>query len=264
MTEKKIDLSISIVVYKDYLSAFETIKSIETFTNVNIKKIIYVIDNSNEKSDSKKRFLKKIKLYEDICFISTEKNLGFSKAHNLVIEKLYSKYHAIVNPDVILHEDSFEKIINFMELNQKDVGMVIPKIVDPNGILQLAYRRELTILDMVVHFFNAKLFRKRYDYHTMKEKNFDKSFSVPFGQGSFLVIQTSLFKKLNGFDERFFMYMEDADLCKRVNQVSKLKYFPNSVVEHKWVRGSHKNLKLLKIHIVSMVKYFQKWGIKLF
>lgn len=58
------------------------------------------------------------------------------------------------------------------------------------------------------------------------------------------------------------MYMEDADLCKRVNQVSKLMYFPGATVVHKWQRGSRKNKKLFKYHIESMRYYFKKWGYK--
>jgi GT2 family glycosyltransferase len=85
---------------------------------------------------------------------------------------------------------------------------------------------------------------------------------VPFAQGSFLVIQTDLYKQLKGFDDRFFMYMEDADLCKRVNEVSVVRYFPDTAVVHKWEKGSHKSMKLFKIHLQSMYRYFKKWGFR--
>ena len=71
-------------------------------------------------------------------------------------------------------------------------------------------------------------------------------------------------EKLNGFDDNFFMYLEDADLCKRVNQVSKLMYLPTATVIHKWAKGSHKNKTLFKHHVNSMKYYFKKWGYKLF
>ena len=69
-------------------------------------------------------------------------------------------------------------------------------------------------------------------------------------------------KDLQGFDDNFFMYVEDADLCRRVNLVSKLVYFPGASVIHKWEKGSHSNKKLFKYHIESMKYYFKKWGIK--
>ena len=115
---------------------------------------------------------------------------------------------------------------------------------------------------MFVRMFFKNNFKKRQEWHTMQYEDYSKPFQVPFGQGSFLVIKTELFKRINGFDERYFMYMEDADLCKRVNQVSKLMYFPGATVVHKWQRGSHKNKKLFKYHIESMRHYFKKWGYK--
>ena len=110
---------------------------------------------------------------------------------------------------------------------------------------------------------NEVSFEKRKAKHTMQYQDYTKPFRVPFGQGSFLVVRTELFKELNGFDDNFFMYLEDADLCKRVNQISKLMYFPNATVIHKWGRGSHTNKTLFKYHLQSMMVYFKKWGIKL-
>ena len=98
----------------------------------------------------------------------------------------------------------------------------------------------------------------------MQDMDFSKTFQVPFGQGSFLIIRSELFKEIGGFDDNFFMYVEDADLCKRVNQVSKLMYYPGARVIHKWEKGSHKNRMLLKYHVQSMIYYFRKWGMKIF
>ena len=97
----------------------------------------------------------------------------------------------------------------------------------------------------------------------MQDMDYKKTFPVPFAQGSFLVIRTELFRQLGGFDERYFLYMEDADLCRRVNEVSELRYCPKAEVIHKWGKGSHKNFKLFCIHVKSMIAYFGKWGWKL-
>lgn len=69
-------------------------------------------------------------------------------------------------------------------------------------------------------------------------------------------------KETYGFDEWYFMYVEDADLCKRINQVSQLKYYPYTSVIHLWGKESQKNLKLLKWHMQAMIRYFVKWGLK--
>ena len=77
--------------------------------------------------------------------------------------------------------------------------------------------------------------------------------------GCFMFIRTELFRQLDGFDKRFFMYFEDIDLSKRVNRVSKVMYYPYVSVYHEWERGGAKNMKLLLIQISSMFKYFLKW-----
>lgn len=261
----KYDISISIVVYRNYKDAEKAIESIYNFTSDKINKKVYIIDNGAKLTGSQdvNKFLKFLSIYPNVEYIDAKENLGFGKAHNLVINMIDSKYHTIVNPDIVLLEDSFSKLVNFMESNE-DIGMTIPKLVDNQGNLQYVYRHELTLFDMFNRMFLKSFFKKRDFYHTMHYKDYSMPFKVPFGQGSFLFIRTYLFKKLEGFDENFFMYVEDADLCKRVNKVSKLMYYPYTEIVHNWEKGSHKNLLLLKYHIKSTIYYFKKWGIKIF
>ena len=257
------DISVAIVVYKNYSEAVEAIKSIEKYTIQTIKKKIYVIDNSvtEDIQKEKKEFLEEIICYKDVEFIDTGNNLGFGRGHNYILHRLDSKFHAIVNPDIIIKEDVFSNIISFM--CDETIGMCIPRIVDQNNELQRVYRRDITVVDVGIRMFFCGLFKKRQERHTLQDKDYTKPFQVPFGQGSFLVIRTELFKEIGGFDDRFFMYLEDADLCKRVNQISKLMYCPYATVVHKWEKGSHKDFKLFRMHMSSMYAYFKKWGFKL-
>ncbi|WP_075721246.1 glycosyltransferase family 2 protein [Roseburia sp. 499] len=252
-----IDISITIVAYNDEEDVRNAVCSIMEHTAATIKKKIYIVDNSTEKNalDS---FATQ---WEEVGYRKPEQNLGFGAGHNYVLSELDSKYHAIVNPDIILKEDSLQTLMKFMEQNQ--VGMAVPRMTDEKGEFQAVYRRELTVLDMGIRMFLSSHFKKRQAYHTMQDMDYSKTFQVPFAQGSFLVIQTELFQKLGGFDTRYFMYMEDADLCKQVNQCSSLYYCPDTTVIHKWERASKKNGKLRRIHIASMFRYFCKWGWKL-
>ena len=168
---------------------------------------------------------------------------------------------SIVNPDILLTEDSFLTLMGFLE--KTGAGMVVPRLTDEQGELQSVYRREPTLLDMAIRMFFPSLFKKRQSYHTMQDMDYGKPFRVPFAQGSFLVIRTELFRELGGFDNRYFMYMEDVDLCRQVNIKSSLWYCPKTSVIHKWERGSHKDWKLLKLHLTSMFQYFRKWGWRL-
>lgn len=252
------DLTITIVSYHNEEDVKKAVESIEKYTPESIKKKIYIVDNSEKKESE---FGKLQETYSDVTCLVTGKNLGFGGGHNYVLKQLDSKYHAIVNPDIILEEDVFSKLISFMQ--DESIGMCVPRLVDEEGELLAVYRRELTIWDMFVRMFLKNAFQKRQAYHTMQDADYTKSFEVPFAQGSFLLIRTELFQRLGGFDERFFLYMEDADLCKRVNQVSRLCYCPDTKVIHKWEKGSHKSKKLFKLHVQSMISYFKKWGIKL-
>ena len=252
------DLTITIVSYHNEEDVRKAVESIEKYTPESIKKQIYIVDNS-EKPETELGKLNEV--YPDVTYLATGKNLGFGGGHNYVLEQLDSKYHAIVTPDIILEEDAFSKLISFMK--DESIGMCVPRLVDEEGELLAVYRRELTIWDMFLRMFLKGAFKKRQAYHTMQDADYTKAFDVPFAQGSFLLIRTELFQKLGGFDERFFLYMEDADLCKRVNQVSRLSYCPDTKVIHKWEKGSHKSKKLFKLHVQSMIAYFKKWGIKM-
>lgn len=254
---KHVRLSISIVSYNNFKDVCKAIETIEKYTNAKLTKVIYIIDNADERH----LYEDFVKQYNDVEYIYTGKNLGFGKGHNYVLDRLNSDYHAYVNPDILLREDSFSKIIEYMEKN--NVHAVAPRLVDQNGKFQNVYRRDVTVADMFIRMFARGLFPKRVAYHELSDHDFTKPFQVPFAQGSFLVLDTSLVKQLKGFDDRYFMYMEDADLCKRINRITPLMYYPYTTVIHKWEKGSHRNKKLFKIHVQSMIAYMNKWGWKL-
>lgn len=252
-----IDISITIVAFNDEEDVRNAVYSILEHTAGRISKRIYIVDNSTEHNELSSL----AKKYGEVVYKRPGDNLGFGGGHNYVLQDLDSKYHAIVNPDILLTEDSFSVLLDFLEI--QGAGMAVPRLVDEKGALQAVYRRELTVMDMAVRMAFPSHFLRRQHYHTMQDMDYNRPFQVPFAQGSFLVIRTELFRRLGGFDCRYFMYMEDADLCRQVNDVSSLWYCPATSVIHKWERGSHKDMHLLKIHVVSMIRYFRKWGWKL-
>lgn len=255
------DLTFSIVAYKNYAQIINAVNTINKFTN-NFSKEIIVVDNTEK--EERKNYLKdiqKLASLANVILIVNNTNLGFGKANNIALKKAQGIFFVICNPDILLIENSFDKILPYMKTNPS-VGAIIPRLVDKNYKIEPVYRRELTPGDVIIRYIHPfGLFSKRRAYHTMQDMDYSKPFQVPFGQGSFIVIRTSLMKKINGFDERYFMYVEDADLCKRINQTSTLEYFPYTSVVHLWEKGSHRNSKLMKWHIQSMIKYFVKWGI---
>lgn len=253
------DLSITIVSYnnkRDIIACLESLLLYEKQNGLTMQ--IFIVNNSPKQSccDLADKFPVKV--------LELNENKGFGSGHNAVIPFLDSRYHVVLNPDIIFHESVFGKLVKHLDENSH-IGACAPLIVDDKENLQEVYRREITVYDLICRYAPFPLCalpgcQKRRRFHIMR--NVDKSapFECEFIQGSFLVIPTTLFKKIKGFDERFFMYAEDADLCKRIRQMHKtVECFPECKVVHKWERASHRSFKLFRIHAVSLVKYFCKW-----
>lgn len=83
---------------------------------------------------------------------------------------------------------------------------------------------------------------------------------VPSLSGCFMFMRVDVLRKIGGFDERFFMYAEDLDLSRRIGTISDTIFNPNIIVMHGYDKGSYKSWKLLRFHIFSVFKYFNKWG----
>jgi hypothetical protein len=113
-------------------------------------------------------------------------------------------------------------------------------------------------------FFNfgpfKKIVEKRNEMYELKFTGYDKIMEVPYLSGCFMFIRTEVLKKVGLFDERFFMYLEDTDLPRRIHRVSKTVYYPGVSIYHEYGKGSYKNPKLLKYHLDSVIKYFNKYG----
>lgn len=248
------DITISIVAYEDEQDVRRAVTSIEKHTDEKLRKVIYIIDNSRGQNGLKDFAAQ----YEDVRYFHMLKNLGFGGGHNYVVPMLDAPYHAIVNPDIVLTEDSFGILLEFMK--KTNAGMAIPRLVGTDGKLQAAYRRQPTVLDMGIRMFFPNHFQKRQRYHTLQDMDYSKPFRVPFAQGSFLVVKTEAFCWLEGFDSRYFMYMEDADLSRSINLITEgVWYCPDTTVIHRWERGSHKDWQLLKHHLKSMYRFFKRW-----
>ena len=94
----------------------------------------------------------------------------------------------------------------------------------------------------------------------MQWTGYNNIIEVPILSGCFMMLRCEVIKHIGGFDERFFMYAEDVDLCRRIGEVSKTIFYPYISIYHEYAKGSYSNKKMLMMHIRSMTKYFNKWG----
>jgi GT2 family glycosyltransferase len=149
--------------------------------------------------------------------------------------------------------------------NNKDVGLVMPKVLYPDGNIQYLCKLLPTPLDLFGRrFLNfcpfKKIVEKRNEVYELRFTGYDKIMEVPYLSGCFMFIRTEVLKKVGLFDERFFMYLEDTDLSRRTHRVAKTIYYPYVHIYHEYGKGSYKSLKLLYYHIKSAIKYFNKYG----
>jgi Predicted glycosyltransferases len=254
------DLSVSIVLYHNQKEQVE--KAIYSVLNTDLKIRLFLLDNSTYDD------LKSLSNIDSrIEYIFNNANLGFGKAHNIALRRSIEEnipYHLVLNPDVYFEKGVLEELYNFMEAN-KDVGLVMPKVLYPNGDIQYLCKLLPTPLDLFGRrFLNfgpfKKIIEKRNEIYELRFTGYDKIMEVPYLSGCFMFIRTKVLKKVGLFDERFFMYLEDTDLSRRIHRVSKTVYYPEVSIYHEYGKGSYKNPKLLKYHLDSAIKYFNKYG----
>ncbi|HEB62753.1 MAG TPA: glycosyltransferase family 2 protein [Bacteroidetes bacterium] len=265
------DLSVSIVTYNSELSLL--LKTIDSVNSVSFLKIkLIVIDNFSRYSyisNLQKRIDNYLRNFKNLTFlfIKNNHNLGFGKAHNIALKQSIEeniKYHLILNPDVYFEDGVLEELYDFME-KHPEVGLVMPKVLYPDGDVQYLCKLLPTPFDLFgrrflnFHPFNRYI-EKRNEIYELRFTGYDKIMEVPYLSGCFMFLRVNVLKKVGLFDERFFMYLEDTDLSRRIYRVAKTIYYPYVHIYHGYEKGSYKNLRLLKIHIESAIKYFNKWG----
>jgi len=266
-------LTACIVLYNSDISV--TSQTIDTYLSTDIPKYLILFDNAS-KNDILSRLRQKYAGNSNIFFLASEKNIGFGAGHNVAFARICHildigdnsrHYHLILNPDVIIHDKCLEKMIHHLEANH-NIGLLVPKILNQDGSIQKLNKRYPTIFDLFVRRFVPKFmskwrfFRDRDDYYTMTSMNYDTIHHLEFASGCFMLFGADIFRKLGGFDERFFLYMEDADISLRANHLSEVVFYPDSVITHLWARESHKSLYMTMIAIKSAILYFNKHGWK--
>lgn len=148
-----------------------------------------------------------------------------------------------------------------MEANS-DVGQLMPKVYYDNGTIQRLCKLLPHPVDLIGRrfFINFTSVKERNKIYELNGFTYDKVLDIPCLSGCFMFIRSSVLKQVGGFDPRYFMYLEDIDLTRRVNKVSRTVFYPDARVVHAFSKGSYGSTKLLKYHIVSAIKYFNKWG----
>lgn len=252
-------ITASIVLYKTNRKDVETILlcSLESC----IEKI-YIVDNSP--TPDLKAFIENLSSgNKKVEYIYGQGNIGFGRGNNIAIQKAItvgSTYHLVLNPDIIFEPSVIAELVEYMG-KCNDVGQLLPKVTYPDGSLQYLCRLLPTPFDMFGRrLLPSSWMKKRNARYEMHFSGYNETFNAPTLSGCFMLLKTSILKRVGLFDEQFFMYFEDNDLTRRIHQVSKTVYYPKVTIIHNHASEHRHNKFLLKESIKSAIKYFNKWG----
>lgn len=259
------EISIGIVSYNSVHKVKKLIKSLNVFQKTKELKInLFLIENGKDKNLSIATLLsdETKPQFVDIKIIDNNENLGFGGGHNKIASNVGTDIYYIVNPDIEFVDANVFAVIEEEFKNNERLNFLSPGIQNPQGNLQLYNKFDPTVWDMVVRFTPGNWFKKRKNAYVKKEYGYMHSQTIEFASGAFLAVKLSSFKQVGGFDDRYFLYFEDADLSRALRLSGEGLYMPEIRVQHDWERASRKNLKYLIILVESMIKYFGKWGWK--
>lgn len=197
-------------------------------------------------------------------------NLGYGRALNKAIQRLGDGLPlvAALNTDLQWESGCFETMLAWMQ-EHPDVVLAVPGIRsrDPQRSLQQLAKRDPTLLALFSRRFLPDGIKpawlRRYDArYVMADLDYEQVFEAPYLSGCCMVMRLDAFRAVGGFDERFFLYLEDADLTRRLRGHGRCVHLPLVSVVHAWGRGSHHSLWLTWVNLVSAFTYFRKWGLK--
>ena len=251
-------MTASIVVYSDALAdIYQLLKNLRSDQYI-LRWVIVDNGSSDEIRDAVQAM--------GGVYVRAGKNLGFGRGHNLALRQLAgvdAPYHLVLNPDIAFAPDALSKLTSVMD-SHPEVGLVMPKVLYPDGSHQYLCKLLPAPIDLVLRRFLPgpwkSLAQKRIASYELRTLDSDAPAYVPSLSGCFMFARRSVLDAAGGFDERFFLYMEDVDLCRRMLAVSRLLYWPGVTVEHVHQMGSYRNRKLMFLHIRSAIQYFNKWG----
>lgn len=248
--------SIIIISYNTRKLTDRLLKSVYRFCEDNPIEII-VVDNAS-KDDSVSFFKTN---YPEIILIENNSNLGFGRAVNQALKKSTGKYLWLVNSDCELTSPILTKLINVFETHP-EAGAVTPKILDTKGKFHSCCRRFPNYKNLFYSrgSFLSKLpfFKNKADDYTLPD--YDQLTQVESVGATALLIKRADFRSCSGFDERFFMYFEDTDLCYQLHEKNKLCYYEPSVSIRHELWGSSKDSQTQRLihHHKSALEYFIK------
>jgi len=263
------ELGIIIVHYNQRQLLLRCLRALRAATKPE-RTIVTVIDNASSPplDDKMEQQLQEAFGAGELRVIRNKKNIGFGAACNQGFRSMESEYYCILNPDVEVGQHTLTELLRHQQ-EQKGVGIVGPRLVYPDGTVQDSYRRFPRLVDQIIKrtpLRTLRLLRPRVRAYLMWDKDKDRTESVDWIVGACWMVRNEALRQTGTFDERFFLFYEDVDLCRRMREKGwKVVYHPAAQALHRHERLSAGGFlsiftkKTLRIHLISALKYFWKW-----
>jgi GT2 family glycosyltransferase len=240
-------LSVIIVNYNVHYFLEQCLRSVLAAAE-NIEVEIIVVDNNS--SDGSQEMIEQ--KFPEVRVISNKDNVGFSKANNQGVTEAKGEYILILNPDTVLAEDTIELVLNFAETKDK-LGVIGVQFIDGTGKLLPECKRNIPTLKIA----SEKLFGKSANYYA-NQIDENEIAKVDILTGAFMLIKRSVFNKVSGFDEDYFMFGEDIDLSYKIlNAGYQNYYFGESTILHYKGESTVKDISYLKNFYGAMQLFYK-------
>jgi N-acetylglucosaminyl-diphospho-decaprenol L-rhamnosyltransferase len=188
----------------------------------------------------------------DLRVIENPSPKGFGANHNAAFALAQGEYFGVLNPDLSLGEDPLEHLLQVFR--SPEIAVVAPLVVSPQGAIQDSARKFPTPLSIAKKLFHSDI---RLDYPID-----ERPFSPDWTAGIFMLFRADAFERVGGFDERYHLYYEDVDICARLREAGlDVVLDPGARVTHHAGRRSHRDIRYLRWHIVSMLRFFFSYPI---
>lgn len=258
------DVSIVIVNYRSRTKTEACLRSILASNLSGISLETIVVDNS-ETDDIGAELRQN---FPAVRFIRSRRNVGMGSGNNLGFQNASGSFFLVLNSDTIVHQDAIRTLYQAI-CDRDDIGIVGPKLLNPDGSLQYScFRFPKAYTPVLRRTFLGQFAPQHLARYLMADFDHATNRNVDWMLGSCLMIRASFFRSVGGFDERFFMYFEDIDLCRRAwRNGYRVVYIPNATVIHDHARGSARERwyiapftsRLAREHIRSWMRYLWKW-----
>jgi len=258
------DLSIIILNYKSAGLTRQCLKSIRE-AEPNLEFEIFVVDNAS--GDGVIPMVNE--QFPKVKTLAAPYNMGFAAGNNFGMKKASGRYIMILNPDITVTPGALEKMVQFMDEHER-VGLLAPQLLNPDKTVQNSCYRFPNMMIPVYRrtpLGKTEAGKAAINQYLMKDSDHNNTSEVDWCLGASIMMRKAAIDAVGMLDERYFMYFEDADWCRRFWSAGwKVVYFPEVKMVHYHVRQSASVpwflgifQKISRIHIASAIKYFWKF-----